>query len=124
VQHRDRIAAIALIAVALVCWLAVAGLLTQVSPTGRVEVQLTGALLIGLACGVTAVPLAWLTVFGRHRRIAYHGDWVRAARRGAWVGLVVALLVALRTQQAFSTPIALFVIVMVVFVEVSLSVQR
>ena len=123
-QHRDRIAAIALIALALVCWLAVAGLLTQVSPTGRAEVQLTGALLIGLACGMTAVPLAWLTVFGRHRRIAYHGDWIRAARRGAWVGLVVALLVALRTQQAFSAPIALFVIVMVVFVEVSLSVQR
>ncbi len=123
-QHRDRIAAIALIAVALVGWLAVAGLLTQVSPTGRVEVQLAGALLIGLACGMTAVPLAWLTVFSHHRRIAYHGDWIRAARRGAWVGVVVAMLVALRTQEALSAPIALFVIVMVVFVEVSLSVQR
>ncbi len=123
-QHRDRIAAIVLIVAASVCWLAVAALLTQVSPTGRVEVQLAGALLIGLASGMTAVPLAWLAVFSRHRRIAYKGDWTRAARRGAWAGVVVALLVALRTQHAFSTPVALFVIVMVIFVEVSLSTQR
>jgi len=124
VQHRDRIAAIVLIVAASVCWLAVAALLTQVSPTGRVEVQLAGALLIGLASGMTAVPLAWLAVFSRHRRIAYKGDWTRAARRGAWAGVVVALLVALRTQHAFSTPVALFVIVMVIFVEVSLGTQR
>jgi hypothetical protein len=123
-QHRDRIAAIALILAASVCWLAVAGLLTQDSPTGRVEVQLAGALFIGLACGMTAAPLTWLAVFSRHRRIAYKGDWTRAARRGAWTGAVVALLVALRTQHAFSAPIALFVIVMVAFVEVSLSAQR
>ncbi|HXQ96067.1 MAG TPA: hypothetical protein VN800_04015 [Candidatus Acidoferrales bacterium] len=123
-QHRDRIAAIVLIVAASVCWLAVAALLTQVSPTGRVEVQLAGALLIGLASGMTAVPLAWLAVFSRHRRIAYKGDWTRAARRGAWAGVVVALLVALRTQHAFSTPVALFVIVMVIFVEVSLGTQR
>jgi len=124
VQYRDRIAAIVLIVAASVCWLAVAALLTQVSPTGRVEVQLAGALLIGLASGMTAVPLAWLAVFSRHRRIAYKGDWTRAARRGAWAGVVVALLVALRTQHAFSTPVALFVIVMVIFVEVSLGTQR
>jgi len=124
VQHRDRIAAIVLIVAASVCWLAVAALLTQVSPTDRVEVQLAGALLIGLASGMTAVPLAWLAVFSRHRRIAYKGDWTRAARRGAWAGVVVALLVALRTQHAFSTPVALFVIVMVIFVEVSLGTQR
>ena len=123
-EHRDRIAAIALIALALVCWVAVGIVLVRVSPVGQAGVQVAGAVLIGLACGVTAVPLAWLAVFGRHRRIAYRGDWVRAARRGAWVALVVALLVALRTQHAFSMPIALFVVVMVAFVEVSLSVQR
>ncbi len=59
-----------------------------------------------------------------HRRIAYQGDWTRAVRRGAWVALVVGLLVALRTQHAFSAPVALFVVVMVVFVEASLTVQR
>ena len=123
-EHRDRIAAIALIVLALACWIAVGIVLLRVSPVGQAGVQVAGAGLIGLACGVTAVPLAWLAVFGRHRRIAYRGDWMRAARRGAWVALVVALLVALRTQHAFSMPIALFVVVMVAFVEVSLSVQR
>ncbi len=123
-EHRDRVAATALIALALACWSAVGIVLMRVSPLGQAGVQLAGAGLIGLACGVTAVPLAWLAVFGRHRRIAYRGDWMRAARRGAWVALVVALLVALRTQHAFSMPIALFVVVMVAFVEVSLSVQR
>jgi hypothetical protein len=124
VEDRDRTVAIALIVLAVVCWAGVGALLTRVSPLGRVEVQLVGAALIGLACGVSAVPLAWLAAFGRHRRVAYHGDWTRAARRGLWVALVVALLVALRTQQAFSLPVALFVVVMVLFVEVSLSVGR
>ncbi len=123
-EDRDRTVAIALIVLAVGCWAGVGVLVTRVSPVGQVEVQLTGAALIGLACGVTAVPLAWLAAFGRHRRVAYRGDWTRAARRGLWVALVVALLVALRTQQAFSMPIALFVVVMVVFVEVSLSVGR
>ena len=49
-----------------------------------------GALAIGLAVGLTAIPLCWLVVFARHRRIAYQGDWARAARRGGWVGLFVA----------------------------------
>ena len=123
-EDRDRTVSIALIVLAVACWAGVGVLVTRVSPVGQVEVQLTGAALIGLACGVTAVPLAWLAAFGRHRRVAYRGDWTRAARRGLWVALVVALLVALRTQQAFSMPIALFVVVMVVFVEVSLSVGR
>ncbi len=123
-QHRDRIAAIALIAAAVVCWIAVGVLLTTRSPVGDAGVQLAGATLIGVACGVTAVPLAWLAVFARHRRIAYRGDWSAALRRGLWVGLVVGLLVALRTQDALSLPIALFVIVMVGFVETSLTVQR
>ncbi len=123
-QPRDRITAIVLIAVALACWLVVAAMLTTVSPVGRPEVQVAGSILIGLACGTTAVPLAWLVVFGHQRRIARPGDWGRAVRRGAWVWLIIALLIGLRTQQAFSAPIALFIIVMVAFVEVSLSLQR
>jgi uncharacterized membrane protein YjjP (DUF1212 family) len=70
------------------------------------------------------VPLFWLAVFARHRRIAYRGDWTRAVRRGLWVGLVVAFLVALRVQGAFSLPIAAFVIVLVAFLELTLSVER
>ena len=40
----------------------------------------SGPLLIGLAVALTLIPLVWLTVFGRHRRIAYRGDWLRAIR--------------------------------------------
>jgi hypothetical protein len=74
--------------------------------------------------GLTTVPLFWLVVYGRNRRIAYRGDWLRAARRGAWVAVVVALLVVLRSQDALSLPLALFIAIMVVFVEISLSVDR
>ena len=79
---------------------------------------------MGLAIGLTAVPLFWLAVFGRHRRIAYRGDWVRAGRRGLWVGLVTGLFVALRLQSILSLPIAVFVVVLVVFAELTLSIER
>jgi hypothetical protein len=79
---------------------------------------------MGLAIGLTTVPLFWLAIFGRHRRIAYRGDWVRAARRGLWVGLVTGLFVALRLQSILSVPIAVFVVVLVVFAELTLSIER
>ena len=68
--------------------------------------------------------LAWLTVFGRHRQIAYRGDWTRAIRRAAWVGIVVAVLVVLRLQGLLELPIALFIIAMVVVAEAVLSAER
>ena len=63
-------------------------------------------------------------VFGRHRRIAYRGDWPRAIRRGAWVCLVTALFVVLRLIQVFQPPIALFVLAIVVVAEATLSAER
>ncbi len=72
----------------------------------------------------TATPIAWLVVFARHRRIAYRGDWTRAARRGGWVGLVVAIFIVLRLQVALELPIALFIIALVVVAEATLSVDR
>jgi hypothetical protein len=69
-------------------------------------------------------PLFWLTAFARHRRIALRGSWVRAVRRGGWVGIVVALLVVLRVQEVLSLPIGLFVVAMVALAEVTLSVER
>jgi hypothetical protein len=121
---RDRLLSIGLLALAVMFWAVTGLLLLTRSPEGDIGIQMLGAVLLGVAFGVTAMPLLWLAVFARHRRIAYRGDWTRAGRRGAWIGLVVALLVALRTQQAFSLPIAIFVAVMVLFVEVSLSVER
>ena len=73
---------------------------------------------------MTLVPIAWLTVFGRHRQIAYQGDWLRAIRRSAWVGIVVAVLVVLRLQGLLELPIALFMIALVVVAEATLSAER
>ena len=68
--------------------------------------------------------IAWLVVFARHRRIAYAGDWLRAVRRGAWVGLFVAILVVLRLVDAFQLPIVLFLAAIFVVAEVTLSAER
>jgi hypothetical protein len=120
---RDRLANLGLLGLAALAWV-VTGLLFVTRYPDQVEVQLLGAGLLGLAFGLTAMPLFWLAVFAHHGRIAYRGDWTRAARRGVWVGVVVAFFVVLRAQAAFSLPIGLFVIVMVAFVELGLSVER
>jgi hypothetical protein len=70
------------------------------------------------------MPLFWLAVFARHRRIAYRGDWLRAIRRGAWVGVVVFVLVVLRLQGLFQLPVALFILAMVIVAEAALSADR
>ena len=123
-EARDRLANLAIFGAAAVTWVLVGIVVTTRDPRVDPVAGLVGAGLMGLAVGLTTVPLFWLAVFARHRRIAYRGDWVRAGRRGLWVGLVVALLVALRVQGAFSVPIAAFVIVLVVFLELTLSVER
>jgi hypothetical protein len=74
--------------------------------------------------GVSVIPLVWLASFARQRRIAYRGDWSRAVRRGAWAGGLVTLFVVLRARDAFALPLAAFLIVLVVIVEVTLSVDR
>ncbi len=79
---------------------------------------------MGLAVGLTCIPLFWLAVFGRHRRIAYRGDWIRAAGGAAGSAVVVAVFVVLRLQGAFSLPIALFILAMVAVAEATLSAER
>ncbi len=123
-EVRDRIANVGLLVAASVTWVLVAILITTRDPYQDAMAGYTGALLIGLAAGLTAVPLAWLTVFARHRRIAYTGDWARAARRGAWVGLFVTVLVILRLVDAFQLPIVLFLAAIFVVAEITLSAER
>lgn len=123
-ESRDRLANLGIFAAALVTWLLVGLLVTTRDPIEDPTAGLVGAALIGLAVGLTSVPLFWLAVFSRHRRIAYRGDWVRAARRGAWVGVVTAVFVGLRLQGALQLPIALFIIVMVLVAEATLSAER
>jgi hypothetical protein len=123
-EARDRIANLGLLAAAGASWILVALLVTSRDPYADAIAGYLGALLIGLAAGVTSVPLAWLVVFARHRRIAYTGDWLRAARRGAWIGLFVAILVVLRLVDAFQLPIVLFLAAIFVVAEITLSAER
>ena len=123
-EARDRLANLGTFGAAAVAWILVALLVTTRDPRADPAAGFVGAALMGLAVGLTSAPLFWLAAFGRHRRIAYRGDWVRAARRGLWVGLVVGLFVALRLQAILSLPIAVFVCVLVVFAEITLSIER
>jgi hypothetical protein len=121
---RDRLANLGILGAAIVVWVLVALVITTRDPVVEPLAGFVGAALIGLAIGLTATPIAWLVVFGRHRRIAYRGDWTRAARRGGWVGLIVAIFIVLRLQGALELPIALFILALVAVAEATLSAER
>jgi hypothetical protein len=73
------------------------------------------AVVIGLAAMGTALlvtPFAFLAEVVARRRIVYRGAWVRAARRGVLVGLVVAALAGLRLGGALTVPVAIFVVIL------------
>jgi hypothetical protein len=124
VERRDRLANVAILAAAAVVWLLVGLVLTTRDPVEEPGARFVGAGLIGLAIGLTAIPLCWLVIFARHRRIAYQGDWTRAIRRGAWVGLLVTVLVLLRLQGVLVLPIVLFMLALIVVAEMTLSAER
>jgi hypothetical protein len=121
---KDRLFNTFFIGAAVVAWVAVAQMVTTTYPRQNPTNDLVGAGMIGLACGLTTVPLFWLVPFARHRRIALLGDWGRAMRRGCWVAAVITLFVALRIQAVLSLPIAVFVVVLVVMAEITLSMER
>ncbi|MHB8460796.1 MAG: hypothetical protein ACYDAK_08330 [Candidatus Limnocylindrales bacterium] len=123
-ESRDRLGNLAVFAAAAAVWVLVGIVVTTRDPRVDPATGFVGAVLIGAAIGLTTIPLFWLAVFGRHRRIAYRGDWLRASRRGGWVAIVVALFVALRLQGALQLPIALFVLTMVTLAEGWLSADR
>lgn len=123
-ELRDRLANLVLFALAAVAWGLVALVVTTRDPLADPSAGPVGAALVAAASGLTTAPLFWLAVFARHRRIAYRGDWLRALRRGAWVGLVAGLFVVLRLQAAPAVPIVAFVVVMIAIAETALSVER
>ncbi len=124
-ERRDRLANLGLLAAAVVAWILVGILVTTRDPYQDAMAGYVGALLIGLAIGITAIPLCWLVVFARHRRIAYQGDWFRAARRGGWIGLFVA---AHRRAPPRSTrsspPLCVFLAAIFLVAELTLSAER
>jgi hypothetical protein len=124
VDLRDRLGNLAAFVAAAGAWVLVGWIVTTRDPRVDSEAGLIGAAMIGLAVGLTALPLFWLGAFALHHRMALRGDWVRAIRRALWVGVTVAVFVALRLQGAFQLPIVLFVLTMVVIAEMTLSVER
>ena len=123
-EPRDRIANLAILVAAGVIWLLALLVLSTRDPVEDPSARFVGAALLGLAVGLTAIPLAWLIVFARHRRIAYGGDWTRAIRRGAWAGLFVTVLVLLRIEGVLALPIVLFMLALIVVAEMTLSAER
>jgi hypothetical protein len=123
-EARDRLTNLGFFAAAGVVWILVALVVTTRDPRIDPAAGYVGALLIGLAVGLTMVPLFWLGIFARHRRIAYRGDWTRAIRRGGWVAVVTAVFVILRLQGVFVPALALFILALVVLAEAVLSVER
>ena len=87
----QRRLAVLLLGLAGAAWLLVLVVGIAVDPLADPNSGFIGAIALGVATGVTAAPLFWLISYARHRRIAYRGDWLRAGRRGAWVGILVGL---------------------------------
>jgi hypothetical protein len=123
-EARDRLTNLGFFAGAGIVWILVALVVTTRDPRIDSAAGFVGALLIGLAIGLTVAPLFWLAIFARHRRIAYRGDWTRAVRRGGWVAIVTTVFVILRLQGAFVPALALFILALVVLAEAVLSVER
>ena len=123
-EARDRLANLGLFLAAGIVWVLVGLVVVSRDPRIDTGAGFLGAGLIGVAVGLTSIPLFWLSAFARHRRIAYRGDWIRAIRRGAWVSVILAVIVVLRLQNLFQLPIALFIVAMVFVAEATLSVER
>lgn len=123
-ERRDRLANLGFFAAAAIVWVLVGLIVTTRDPVADPTAGFVGAALIGLAMALTLVPLIWLAVFSRHRMIAFRGDWLRAIRRAAWVGIVVAVLIVLRIQGLLELPVALFMMALAVIAEATLSAER
>lgn len=123
-EARDRRINIALFIVAVGAWIAVGAIVLTQDPVLVPLAGYVGAVAIGIAIGLTTLPLYWLVPFARHGRMALRGSWTRAVRRGVWTGLVVLLFVVLRLEGLFQLPIALFIAAMVVVAETTLSMER
>ena len=120
-EPRDRRFSLILFGVAAAAWIVVGAVALLVDPLASPTAGFVGAGALGAAMGVTTIPLAWLAAFTRNRRIAYRGDWTRAIRRGAWIGILVAVFVVMRLNGIFQPQIGLFLIALAIAAEITLT---
>jgi MFS family permease len=122
-RHRTIVAALLLLGVlTAVLLVAFAGnacpVETEAQPCPEAPRNLVIAVLLAaLSVGLLVAPFAFLGEIVARRRIVYRGAWLRAARRGILVGLVVATLAGLRLGGALSVPVAIFVVILAGVVE-------
>lgn len=123
VRHRLIVAVLVLAAIfALVLLVAVAG---RVCPTETAQQPCPDAVrnralvvaLASVSAALLVTPFAFLAEVVARHRIVYRGAWLRAARRGILVGLVVATLAGLRLGGALSVPVVIFVVILAGVVE-------
>jgi ABC-type Fe3+-siderophore transport system permease subunit len=120
-MDRNRRVALGLLGAAGIAWAVVLTIGLTIDPLADPGAGFIGAIALGIATGLTAAPLIWLISFARHRRIAYRGDWLRATRRGAWVGILVAVFVVMRINGAFQPEIGLFLVALALVAEITLT---
>ena len=118
---RNRRVALGLLGAGGIAWAVVLTIGLTLDPLADSRAGFIGALALGIATGLTAAPLIWLISFARHRRIAYRGDWLRATRRGAWVGILVAVFVVMRINGVFQPQIGLFLVALALVAEITLT---
>ena len=118
---RHRRTTLALFGLAVAGWLVVGVVAMTIDPLASPGAGFVGAAALGFATAVTVAPLLWLVGFARQRRIAYRGDWLRAIRRGTWVGLLVAVFVVMRVNGIFQPQIGLFLGALALVAEITLS---
>lgn len=77
--------------------------------------------LAAIGTGLLIAPFAFVAEFAVRRRIVFRGAWGRAARRSALAAFVVVALAGLRLGGALNAPLALFVLLAPVVLEVYLT---
>jgi hypothetical protein len=125
VSGRHRLAAAGLILLGILAVIVLVSFAGRVCPVETdaqpcPDVARNRAAVLGLASAAATLlvtPFAFLAEVVARRRIVYRGAWMRAARRGILVGLVVAALGGLRLGAALSVPIAIFVVILAGVVE-------
>jgi hypothetical protein len=122
---RHRAAVIGLILAAILAGLLLVVFGANACPTATAaqpcpEAPRNVMIVVGLAATTAALvvtPFAFLGEVLAGRRIVYRGAWIRAARRGILVGLVIATLAGLRLGGALSVPVAIFVVILATVAE-------